>query len=270
MSFSVIIPSKTLSNLGPCMAAVRSNEPAAEIVVIDDGLGFDWETINLADGTTAYPKDACDRIDREMDRLGQFEDMYKPSYVLQGKKPFIYARNCNLGIDDATDPIEVQVCDRSGNYLRTEMRPPRHDGVFLLNDDALLKTVGGFTKIANLAEEHPEYGIIAPVTNVTGQPLQKPQGKGLREVPHIAFVCVYVPRRTIERVGPLDERYCLDYGVEDLDYCHAVRAAGLKVGVYDHVFVDHGSLVSSFRGDPKTPKSFLRNFALYKHKWGLA
>ena len=70
--------------------------------------------------------------------------------------------------------------------------------------------------------------------------------------------------------GLLDERYCLDYGVEDRDYCEQVRAAGLKVGVHDGCYVDHGSLVSTFRGDPKTPKSFQQNLALFKAKWGLS
>jgi hypothetical protein len=67
----------------------------------------------------------------------------------------------------------------------------------------------------------------------------------------------------------LDERYKIDYGVEDLDYCEAVNRAGLKVCVYDHVFVDHGSLRSSFRGDPKTPRPFTKNYELYKKKWSI-
>jgi GT2 family glycosyltransferase len=68
-------------------------------------------------------------------------------------------------------------------------------------------------------------------------------------------------------VGYLDERYCLDYGVEDRDYCEAVNRAGLKVGVSDWCYVDHGSLTSSFRGDPKAPRSFARNLELFKQKW---
>lgn len=140
----------------------------------------------------------------------------------------------------------------------------------LLNDDALLESAGGFREMQRAAAQNPEFGVIGAVTNVTGQPLQQPHGIGLREVPHIAFVCVFIPRRTIDQVGLLDERYCLDYGVEDLDYCEATRRTGLKVGVFDDCFVDHGSLASSFRGDPRATRSFARNKALFDAKWSVS
>ena len=219
MNLTVVIPSKTASNLVPCVGVVRRHEREARIVIVDD-----TPDVSLA----PRPK-------------------WMPAITVVGVKPFIYARNCNLGI-----------------------RTAGSDDVILLNDDALLESAGGFTALQRTAELHPEYGVIGAVTNVTGQPLQRPQGFGLREVPHIAFVCVLIPRRTIDRVGLLDERYCLDYGVEDLDYCEATRRAGLKVGVFDPCYVDHGRLTSSFRGDPLTPRSFARNMALFDAKWGIA
>jgi GT2 family glycosyltransferase len=217
MSLSVIIPSKTASNLIPCVEAVRRHEPEARTVIVDDTPDLSF--------------------------LSSLKWM--PAVVVEGAKPFIYARNCNIGI-----------------------RTVGTDDVILLNDDALLESEGGLTAMQRAGELHQEYGVIGAVTNVTGQPLQRPHGIGLREVPHIAFVCVLIPRRTIDRVGLLDERYCLDYGVEDLDYCETSRRAGLKVGVFDHCYVDHGRLTSSFRGDPSTPRSFARNMSLFDAKWG--
>jgi GT2 family glycosyltransferase len=76
--------------------------------------------------------------------------------TVAGAKPFIYARNCNLGI-----------------------RMAGSGAVVLLNDDALLETVGGFTAMQRAGELHPEFGVIGAVTNVTGQPLQRPHGIGL-------------------------------------------------------------------------------------------
>ena len=70
-----------------------------------------------------------------------------------GEKPFNFARNVNIGIRAADE-----------------------DDVILLNDDALLESPGGFTLMQRAAEDHPEYGIIGAVTNVTGQPLQRPRG----------------------------------------------------------------------------------------------
>lgn len=226
--FAVVIPSKTVSNLIPCMEAIWKNEAKdTPIVVVDDGLS---------------PNDAQREIFRRFDKENC------PLWISSDKpNPFVFAAAINKGIRKAA-PLDVVIT----------------------NDDAILETPDGFSILQQSAEEHPEYGIIGAVTNVTGQPLQQPQNIGLREVPHIAFVCVLIPRRTIEQIGLLDERYCLDYGVEDRDYCEAVTRAGLKVGVHDGCFVDHGSLVSTFRGDPKMPKSFARNYQLFKEKWGTA
>jgi GT2 family glycosyltransferase len=221
MNIAVVIPSKTISNLVPCLRAVQLNEPTASVVVVDDDV--DW-----SEQVVAW------RVDDS---------------VIPGEEPFVFARNANRGIGYAFG---------SGA-----------DAVVLHNDDALLQTPGGFTMLAEIAAQHEDIGIIAPVTNVTGQPLQMRKNVGLRQVPHIAFVSVLIPHRTWEKVGPLDERYCIDYGVEDRDYCEAVNRAGLKVCVHDHVFVDHGSLVSSFRGDPKTPRPYTENYKLFKQKWGL-
>jgi GT2 family glycosyltransferase len=215
----VIIPSRTVENVLPCVEAVRQNEQKIDITVVWDCHGSNGYTPAI---------------------------LHHES-IISVYDPFIFARNINIGI--RTSPLA--------------------DGYVLLNDDALLKTPGGFSLLAQAAREHPEYGIIGAVTNVTGQPEQMPRGVGLRAVPHLAFVCVYIPRTTIDTVGLLDERYCLDYGVEDRDYCEAVTRAGLKVGVHDGCFVDHGSLRSSFRGDPAMPRSFTQNYALFQKKWGV-
>jgi GT2 family glycosyltransferase len=218
--FSVVVPSRNRTNLKACLRAIGSRQPGTWRIVIDDGL------------------DISPRGDEDLDGL------YEAVWL--GVKPFVFARNCNIGIIAAAA-----------------------DDVILLNDDALLETPGGFRAMQTVVHENPEFGVVGAVTNVTGQPLQKPQGGNtLREVPHIAFVCVYIPRRTIDRIGLLDERYSLDYGVEDLDYCEACRCAGLKVGVFDGCYVDHASLESSFRGHPWASRSFARNKELFDQKWG--
>lgn len=231
MSFAVIIPSKTKSNLDACIRAIQKHEFTTEngafdpkwlnrIIVVDDGI--------------EHPRP------------------FSPAVVyVDGESPFIFSRNINAGVRKA---IELH---------------PDVEGFVLCNDDCLLETPKGFTLLHETAKAHPEIGCIGAVTNLTGQPLQRPRGIGLRAVPHIAYVCVYVPRSTFENVQWMDPRYCLDYGVEDRDHCEAIRRAGLLVAVHDSVYVDHGSLTSSFRGDPKTPRSFQQNYALYKEKWGV-
>jgi len=213
---SVIIPSKNATNLKACVQAVRDCGETCRIIVVDDGI--DWNAVSK-DGLT----------------------------VIQGVKPFVFARNCNLGIVAAAP-----------------------DDVVLLNDDALLTVKGGFTLLQKAADQHQEYGCIGSTTNVTGQIMQKRARIGLRKVHHIAFMCVLIPRRTIDTIGMLDERYCIDYGVEDRDYCEMITRAGLRVGVHDGCYVDHGKLISSFRGQPMTPGRSAQNRKLFLEKFRLS
>jgi GT2 family glycosyltransferase len=163
---------------------------------------------------------------------------------LAGEEPFIFARNANIGARKADGAI------------------------ILLNDDALLMTPLGLTAMARTALASPDFGIISATTNIAGNPAQQPAQVGLREDTHVAFVCALISRKAWEVIGLLDERYCLDYGVEDRDYCRRVCAAGLKVGIFDGCFVDHAFLRSTFRGHPTQALSFAQNYSLYLEKWG--
>ena len=165
MTFSVIIPSRNAANLVPCVKALRDCEPVAPILVIDDGVDWsEYPGLRVAPGLT----------------------------VIEGQKPFIFARNCNLGI---------RACEGD---------------VVLLNDDAILKTPFGFHELQEASQAHPEFGVISAVTNVTGNLAQQPKDVGLREEPRtLAFVCVYIPRTTIDRAGLLDERFTA-YGWETM------------------------------------------------------
>lgn len=166
-------------------------------------------------------------------------------YLIRSALPFVYARSCNYGIAEAGD-----------------------SDVVLLNDDALLTTPGGFTAMQEQARQHPEFGVIGAATNVTGQALQNPAGQGLREVPRmVCFMCVLIPRKTINAVGMLDEEF-VGYGYDDDSYCLRTRRAGLKIGVYDGCFVDHGSLKSTFRGDIYPHVAFAQNRAIFVGKYG--
>lgn len=215
-NLSVIIPSKNPANFIPCAEAVRMHEPSARIVLVDDGIG------------------PMDRPDLE------------PLIGVRGKKPFCFARNCNVGIAAADD-----------------------DDCVILNDDALLKTPGGFTLLQKASQDQLAYGIIASTTNNVGNPNQFPRKIGLREDRRmVCFVAVLIPRRTVNLVGLLDERYT-GYGLDDDDYSLRVRNAGLKIGIHDGCFVDHASLTSSYRGPAGAGGNYFPNLEIFKQKWGM-
>jgi O-antigen biosynthesis protein len=171
-------------------------------------------------------------------------------YCVPGHKPFVYSRNINLGIYAAGT-----------------------DDVILLNDDALLQTEHGFTKMWDQAKRRPQYGVIASACNNVGNPLQNlvPELADLDGVRNeqrtLCFTCVLIPRRVIDAVGLLDERF-VDYGMDDDDYCLRVRYHGLRLAIYDGCYCDHGSLTSSYRGGPEAGGDFMPNLRRFIAKWG--
>lgn len=169
---------------------------------------------------------------------------------IKGIKPFCFSRNVNLGIAEAG-----------------------HDDIVILGDDGILKTRGGFDLLSAAATEHPEFGVVAAVTNNVGNLNQRPKGIGLREDPKmVCFICVFIPRRVVDAVGPLDERFAgmrngqPIYGWEDNDYCRRLREAGYKIGVHDGCFIDHASLKSTFRTMPNV--GINAGAEVYREKWG--
>ncbi len=232
MNLTVIIPSKQIQNLVNCVAAIRRNEPTLKIIVVNDG-------IDLA------------RIAR-FDRCWLCE--HDPIEVIEGVKPFIFARNINLGI---------QAAGRSD--------------VVLMNDDALLEVEGGLSKLQHQGLLHPECGLISSSVNAAAACQCRQFGNGMRfNSVMVAFVCVFIPRTTIDRLGLLDERFGVGaggtgvrgYGCEDDDLCWRVREAGMKLGIYDGCFVDHMSLKSTFRDDPDRPADVVAHELVFAEKWG--
>lgn len=169
----------------------------------------------------------------------------RPMQIVPGIHPFVFARNINEGI-----------------------RAAGRDDVVLLNDDALLQTPGGFSLLQKAAQDNPQFGLIGSTTNNVGNGNQRNQERGLREDPRmVCFVCVFIPRSTLDKIGLLDERFTA-YGYDDDDFCLRVRRAGLKIGIHDGCFVDHRTLKSTFRGDPLKPADLAGGREIFVQKWG--
>jgi GT2 family glycosyltransferase len=163
-----------------------------------------------------------------------------------GKKPFVFARNANIGISMAGS-----------------------NDVILLNDDAILMTPGGFTLLEQAARQRPNMGLCsAGIYGHVGNENQKVRGfSGVRfEEKRLAFVCVLIPGGIIQEIGSLDERF-IGYGYEDDDYCLRVTRAGFSLGVFDGCVVEHDSVPSTFRARRDYPKLITENRLRYEEKW---
>jgi GT2 family glycosyltransferase len=198
----------------------------------------------LLDNEPTLP--AADIIVIDDGARGEAEPQLPGLTWISGLKPFNFARNVNLGLSAA------------------------EGDVFLLNDDALLASHDGFSRLEARVTASPDVGLCsAAIRGVVGNPNQAPRpGTALRyELRALAFVCVFLPHRTRTAVGLLDERFA-GYGFEDDDYCRRVARAGRQLAVYDDCLVDHtGQLPSTFRTRRDYPALHAHNRRLYQEKW---
>lgn len=234
MSFSIIIPSRNLDNLKACVAAIRAAGETARIIVVwDDAMaeiGIVWFVWVMNEIYRNTPGDGSYRI-------------------MPGAIPFCFARNVNIGIRAAGD-----------------------DDVILLNDDALLESSNGAQGLSMMATTNANCGLLSARVRGVAHPAHLlgakiVRGAAPRGPVMVPFVCVFIPRRVIEQVGLLDERF-FPGGYEDDDYCRRVRLAGFDIGVYDGCVVDHQTLPHTFRPKGK-PHCYdlATNRQRYLDKW---
>jgi GT2 family glycosyltransferase len=186
-----------------------------------------------------------------LNRLLSPEEMKRlaPFAVIGGVKPFCFARNCNIGI----------------TYALPE------DDIVLMNDDVVLLTDGGLTRLASAADVGG-WGILSPRVQGPANPAHMFSSHftdGISPVGRmLPFCCVFIARRLLQDVGPLDERF-VPGSFEDDDYCRRAKAAGFRFGVVNTVTIDHQMLPSSFRPADGPPLYDLgSNRRRYFEKWG--
>lgn len=169
------------------------------------------------------------------------EAMLPPEVTwLDAPLPFIFARNLNIGI---------RACS---------------DDVVIMEDDGLLQTPSG---LSLLSRHSAGYGLLASSTNYgCNQRQYRQPGGAIREEPGmVIWVCIYVPRSTIDLIGLMDERFT-GYGFDDDDYCLRIRKAGLKIGIDDSCFVDHLALPSFWR-KRDVSADMESNRVIFEEKW---
>lgn len=169
---------------------------------------------------------------------------------LEGPKPFVFSRNVNLGI---------AACEG--------------DHVIVMGDDVEVMTPQGFDVMEAVLRANPALGIVSPgIVGAVGNPNQRfdPWTAFRSEPDMLAFICVMIPRRVWEAVGPMDERFT-GYGFDDVDYCWRIREAGFHLGVTHRCVVRHdGTLPSVYRNREDFRRINDLNQGLLAEKWGRA
>ncbi len=167
------------------------------------------------------------------------------------------------------------------------LRQAQGKDCLLLNPDTRVKP-GSLEKLIKFAEEHPETGIVgAKLVNPDGsvQPSvyhfptlwraikeywfgQKgvyekyaPKGKKPVEVEAVTGAAMLIPRKTIEKIGLLDEKYFMYF--EDLDYCGRVKQAGLKVYYLPKAEILHHHGQSAVKAGSKAYRFLVQSSKIY-------
>ncbi len=162
------------------------------------------------------------------------------------------------------------------------------DYIVLLNNDTIV-THGWLTKFVNYLDNHPEIGLIGPVTNSCGNEAKidvdykNPSGieafahryarahEGtLFDIRMLALFCTAMRREIIENVGLLDESFGVGM-FEDDDYSHRVKLKGYRVVCAEDIFVHHFGQ-GSFKKLMETGEYndiFKRNRDIFEKKWGV-
>lgn len=172
---------------------------------------------------------------------------FSPVTRLPCPRPFVFSRNANAIL----------------------AARPGHD-VFLANDDTTLAGSEAPVRLLEATAAQPGIGIVAAaVDGEVGNPAQHASAGGdVHGSEHgLCFVAVYLSRRLIDAVGPLDERFT-GYGSEDEDYCRRSRAAGMRDVVDGRVVVAHPRANSSYgRTGGNSRGAIMRAREILEKKW---
>ncbi|MDR7545122.1 MAG: glycosyltransferase [Armatimonadota bacterium] len=156
-----------------------------------------------------------------------------------------------------------------------------------LNDDTIV-TEGWLEALLRHLEAGRDVGMVGPVTNEAGNEakiataysnvtemeafarkyVRAHAGRAF-EVPVLGFFCVAIPRRVLDAVGLLDERFGVGM-FEDDDLCHRVRLAGYRLLCAEDAFVHHFHS-ATFRRLPEEEywRTFEANRTGFERKWNL-
>ncbi len=251
----IIVNLNTKKLLQDCLVSIlkdKSLEEKVEIIVVDNG---------STDGSVEMINEEWLMVKRKKSSTIN----HQPSVIK------LISNQINLGFAKANNQ---GIMEAKGEYI------------LLLNSDTKVKS-DTLDKLVDFAKQHPEAGIIGSrLLNPDGstQPsiyhfptifgaikefwlgqkgaFQKFAAPGTSpvEAEAVTFAAVLISRKTIDKVGLLDERYFMYF--EDLDYCRRVWQGGMKVYSLPSVEVIHYHGASG-QGSEKTYQYLVESSKIY-------
>lgn len=204
-------------------------------------------------------KQFAPQYDRVLVRDGNIIERAPGWKMVDGPEKFNFSQNVNVGWK-AVDPLA---------------------DIFFTSDDVRLTSPESLETLRRLAYADPRIGMIAPrVIGKADNDLQTnpPQTEDIVfSERYLVFVCLYIKREVINKVGYMDGETFSGYGYDDVDYGRRTKNAGFKLAITPRVEVIHGT------SEQKCTETFLRvvnrsqaeidaqcehNRQVYAKKWG--
>ena len=160
--------------------------------------------------------------------------------------------------------VRIQLNDINKGYAggnNDGIRLAQGKYIVLLNNDTLVPS-GWLDRLQGFLVDHPEVGLVGPVTNSAGNEqcieLDELNEKNYEKIAgayverqkdvwstteKLGFFCVAMRRALPEKIGYLDEKFGVGM-FEDDDYCVRVKKAGYILAVVEDCFVYHKGSVS--------------------------
>lgn len=160
--------------------------------------------------------------------------------------------------------VDIVVNDSDGGFsknnnkaIKYAMQKYKPDYIVLLNNDIIITDDLWLNKLVEVAESNPRTGIVGcklvyPTGRIQHAGIEisyygaRNIGRGqkdysqfdyIKEVEGVTFAAVLINKKTIEKVGLLDENFFM--GFEDVDYNIRARASGFKVYYTGNVKLIH-------------------------------
>ena len=146
---------------------------------------------------------------------------------IQGEGPFSNPGFANIAWQAAASDSDILYCGDDVRFMQ-------QDTVELLRE---------------IAYSDPCIGILSPrIIGAAGNNLQVyPKAEGITySTQRLAFICVYIKREVIDKVGYMDPIFGGSYGYDDSDYNYRTQLAGYKLAVTPRVSVEHKHAASTF------------------------
>lgn len=163
----------------------------------------------------------------------------------------------------------------------------RGDSVVLLNNDTIV-TKGWLGRMRAVFGQHPEVGIVGPMSNNVSGPqcVKQVDYDSLATLPVFAErwatancgqtfevgravgFCLLVSRAVIDKIGGLDERFGSG-NFEDDDFCLRAQLAGFHVRIARDAFIHHVGSQTFTGANIDYRQAMLRNWELFRAKWRL-